>query len=209
MCVRVCVRVCACVCTCVCVHLHVCYYTSPRLFSDLHDNGFGACGTVRINRRGLPAALKENVRKGEMKVIQMDNSMLAIKWMDKHAVTTLTMCLYRKELTLKECICGVRPRGAPVALNLWISGDSHNNDQGKKLPQDDMVYSGIGGTSCSISPSLLFRFSSLLSKSSSLLLLSSLLPSSSLLLSICLRFNHLSKSSSLTVLHPLHNFIHC
>ena len=66
------------------------YYTSPQLFSDLHDNGFGACGTVRINHRGLPAALKENVRKGEMKVIQMDNSMLAIKWMDKRAVTALT-----------------------------------------------------------------------------------------------------------------------
>ena len=66
------------------------YYTSPQLFSNLHDNGFGACGTVRINRRGLPAALKENVRKGEMKVIQMDNSMLAIKWMDKRAVTALT-----------------------------------------------------------------------------------------------------------------------
>ena len=66
------------------------FYTSPQLFSDLCDNGFGACGTVRINRRGLPAAVKENVRKGEMKVIQMDNSMLAIKWMDKHAVTALT-----------------------------------------------------------------------------------------------------------------------
>ena len=66
------------------------FYTSPQLFSDLRDNGFGACGTVRVNRRGLPAAVKENVRKGEMKFIQMDNSMLAIKWMDKRAVTALT-----------------------------------------------------------------------------------------------------------------------
>ena len=113
-----------------------------------------------------------------------------------------------------------------MALNLRISDDSRNNDQGKKPPQfcdgvfllqplsdprtltqcmrfhellavedgllnyvlqhalvhkdekqsigalpasvaehpDAMVYSSIGGTSCSISPSL-FRFSSLLSKS--------------------------------------------
>ena len=29
------------------------YYTSPQLFSDLRDNGFGACGTVRVNRCGL------------------------------------------------------------------------------------------------------------------------------------------------------------
>ena len=66
------------------------YYTSPQLFSDLRDNGFGVCGTVRVNRCGLPAAMKESVRKGETKAIQVDNSMLAIKWMDKRAVTALT-----------------------------------------------------------------------------------------------------------------------
>ena len=32
----------------------------------------------------------ESVRKGETKAIQLDNSMLAIKWMDKRAVTALT-----------------------------------------------------------------------------------------------------------------------
>ena len=46
--------------------------------------------------------MKENVRKGEMIVIQMDNSVLAMKWMDKHAVTALTTCLYRKELKLEN-----------------------------------------------------------------------------------------------------------
>ena len=45
------------------------YYTSPQLFSDLRDNGFGACGAVRVNRRGLPAAMKESVRKGETKAL--------------------------------------------------------------------------------------------------------------------------------------------
>ena len=34
--------------------------------------------------------MKESVRKGETKAIQLDNSMLAIKWMDKRAVTALT-----------------------------------------------------------------------------------------------------------------------
>ena len=66
------------------------YYNSPKLFSDLRDNGFGACGTVQVNRRGLPAAMKENVRKGETKAIQLDNSMLTVKWMDKRAMTALT-----------------------------------------------------------------------------------------------------------------------
>ena len=39
------------------------YYTSPQLFSDLSDSGFGACGTVQVNRHGLPAAMKERVRQ--------------------------------------------------------------------------------------------------------------------------------------------------
>ena len=34
--------------------------------------------------------MKESVRKGETKAIQLDNSMLAIKWMDIRAVTALT-----------------------------------------------------------------------------------------------------------------------
>ena len=32
------------------------YYSSPALFGDLRHLGFGACGTVRKNRRGLPDA---------------------------------------------------------------------------------------------------------------------------------------------------------
>ena len=64
-------------------------YTAPRLFSDLHDNGFGACGTLLLNRRGFPAAIKETV-KGEMKAFRLDTSMLAIKSVDKRVVTALT-----------------------------------------------------------------------------------------------------------------------
>ena len=66
------------------------YYTSPQLFSDLRANGFGACGTLRLNLRGLPAAIKQRVRKGDIKAIRLDPSMLAIKWMDKRLVTVLT-----------------------------------------------------------------------------------------------------------------------
>ena len=81
---------------------HVYMDTSPQLFSDLRDSGFGACGTLRMNRRGLPAAIKETVKKGEKKAIQLDSSMLAIKWMDKRAVTALTTIHKDTDVTVER-----------------------------------------------------------------------------------------------------------
>lgn len=66
------------------------YYTSPALFSELRDSGFGACGTVRINRRGLPAEMKENLAKGDVNSVMVDDSMMALKWMDKRPVSMLS-----------------------------------------------------------------------------------------------------------------------
>ena len=54
------------------------FYTSPQVFADLRDNGFGACGTLRLNRRGLPPAIHQKVRKGEKATIRLDTSMVAI-----------------------------------------------------------------------------------------------------------------------------------
>ena len=65
-------------------------YTSPALFNDLRHLGFGACGTVRVNRRGLPAELKEKMKKGDMVSYPIDDSMMALKWMDKRQVTMLS-----------------------------------------------------------------------------------------------------------------------
>ena len=60
------------------------YYSSP---SELHDLGFGACGTVRVNRRGIPAILKSTLAKGDVTTAQIDES---LKWMDKRPVSMLT-----------------------------------------------------------------------------------------------------------------------
>ena len=38
------------------------YYTSPQLFSDPNTNGLGACGTVRLNRHGLPPPMRQKMR---------------------------------------------------------------------------------------------------------------------------------------------------
>ena len=40
------------------------YYTSPSHFQNLRHLGFGACGTVRINRRGLPDEIKGKASEG-------------------------------------------------------------------------------------------------------------------------------------------------
>ena len=42
------------------------YYSSPALFGDLQHLGFGACGTVRKNRRGIPDEMKAKLKKGEV-----------------------------------------------------------------------------------------------------------------------------------------------
>lgn len=67
------------------------YYTSPDLFLTLKNLGFGACGTVRVNRRGVPACIKakQKMRKGEIKSVSTDG-VLALQWMDKRIVTMLT-----------------------------------------------------------------------------------------------------------------------
>ena len=68
------------------------YYTSPSLFQNLRHPGFGACGTVRTNRRGVPDEIKANLQKGEIvsKMINDDDDVMALKWMDKHPVAMLT-----------------------------------------------------------------------------------------------------------------------
>ena len=110
------------------------YYTS-QLFSDLCDIGFGACGTVQVNCRGLPAAMKESVRKGETKAIQLDNSMLAIKWMDKCAVTALTT-IHEEAAVAVERHSRCAPGGQETVMKSqamveykWYNGRGDHADQ--------------------------------------------------------------------------------
>ena len=67
-------------------------YTSVGLLNDLRVRGVLACGTVRSNRKGLPAAvLPKNVhlQRGEFKVAQKDDLACAV-WMDTKPVLTLS-----------------------------------------------------------------------------------------------------------------------
>ena len=62
----------------------------PSFKSYVHDLGFGACGTVRVNRRGLPPDMKATLAKGDTTLVQVDESMMALKWMDKRPVCMLS-----------------------------------------------------------------------------------------------------------------------
>ena len=69
------------------------YYTSPALFTDLQLRGLEACGTVKINRRGLPESIcTVHLQKGEVHSVHTsdDGSILALKWRDKRDVTLLS-----------------------------------------------------------------------------------------------------------------------
>ena len=60
-------------------------------FLPLQQLGFGACGTVRVNRHGMPKEVTAaKLKKGEMTTSEVKKGMLALKWQDKRAVVMLS-----------------------------------------------------------------------------------------------------------------------
>ena len=68
------------------------FYTSPKLFLELHNLGVGACGTVRANRRDLPEEVKRaQLRRGDDPIFMSgDKKLLACGWHDVKRVNVLT-----------------------------------------------------------------------------------------------------------------------
>ena len=63
------------------------WYSSPALFDDRHSKGFGACGTLRLNHKGLPQIIKSKRKmKKHTMVSGTTGKSLAMVWMDKQAV---------------------------------------------------------------------------------------------------------------------------
>ncbi len=66
------------------------FYTSAALCNRLLTLGFGICGTVRIDRKGIPQSFRQaNTKKGEI-VTYRDGKILGLKWKDKQCVSILT-----------------------------------------------------------------------------------------------------------------------
>ncbi|XP_067113917.1 piggyBac transposable element-derived protein 4-like [Osmerus mordax] len=64
------------------------WYTNPTLFQHLLSLGTGACGTVRANRKGMPA-FTSKMSKGDVEFKENGNQ-LAVKWHDKREVHLLS-----------------------------------------------------------------------------------------------------------------------
>ena len=66
------------------------YFTSPQLFQTLKDNDTGACGTLKLNRRGVPAAASQNLRRGDPPKFTREGPLLFVYWIDKRQVNLLS-----------------------------------------------------------------------------------------------------------------------
>ena len=71
------------------------FYTSPALANALTARGVELVGTLRANRVGTPASLKDtkhferNAPRGDMRYVR-SNGLLFIQWVDKRVVTMLS-----------------------------------------------------------------------------------------------------------------------
>ena len=66
------------------------FFVSPALFNELADRNTGACGTLRLNRTGVPESFSTHVvAKGET-YTHREDKMLFVLWKDKRPVSLLT-----------------------------------------------------------------------------------------------------------------------
>ena len=87
------------------------FYSSPTLFRELTDNGFGACGTARKDRRGIPRSVTTaKLQKGDLES-KREDGILSLMWRDKRDLLMLSTfhndSLVGKSLRSKTAAGGV------------------------------------------------------------------------------------------------------
>ena len=83
------------------------YYTSPELFSELYFRETYACGTARLNRKGMPISVKNAQLKPLESVYLRNGPILCLKWSGekkskKKPVTILSTIHEATELLTKK-----------------------------------------------------------------------------------------------------------
>ena len=101
------------------------YFSSPALFEELADNQTGACGTLRVNRRGVPDAVKSaKLKCGDPHLAVRDEKLLFISWFDRRQVNLLTT-VHNDTLFAKQVRCkdpannNLRLVHKPMAIELY------------------------------------------------------------------------------------------
>ena len=80
------------------------YYSSPSLFAEMKENGIGARGTVRLNRKKMPnegGKRRNTMKKGEVRWKKLENGILALQWKDKRVVSMIST-IHNSDMTTKS-----------------------------------------------------------------------------------------------------------
>ena len=100
-------------------------YTSPTLFAILSASGIGACGTLRMNRKGVPHSIKTSkLSKWDVVTAITEGDMLFLKWKDKREVSLLTT-IHDDSSVLKERHSRLAS-GCTEAINKPYAIDQYN-----------------------------------------------------------------------------------
>ena len=101
------------------------FYTSPQLCKLLFTDGFGSCGTVRLDRKEIPDDFKKSVVKPGQMVCYDDGPILGLKWKDKskREVSLLTT-IHDKSMVkiprrMKGAPNGIQEIDKPLAIDKY------------------------------------------------------------------------------------------
>ena len=105
------------------------FYSSPDLYEQLRGKNIGACGTVRINRRGMPAdmrAVSMSQRKGDDPAFFKKGKLLGVTWHDTKRVNVLSTIhgtgTVEKEIRDRNAEGGHRAIKKPQAIDSYNQG---------------------------------------------------------------------------------------
>ena len=98
------------------------FYTSPTLCKRLLTLGFGSCGTVRLDRRNIPATFKAAAPKKGVIATYHDEAILRLKWKDKRFVSMLST-IHGDSMVSKDRRSRQAPAGVETVQKPHVIGD--------------------------------------------------------------------------------------
>lgn len=105
------------------------FYSSPTLFTKLENKNIGACGTVKVNREGMPRELNPKMlklKKGDDPVFMRKGNLVACAWHDTKRLTLLstvdTNLTIDKRIRSKGVEGGYRVVDKPVMAERYNHG---------------------------------------------------------------------------------------